>query len=121
MTLPSTWRELWRTDDRREAMNAITTIAAMEFDVRCRDRSGQPVDLCDPDAEHAPPYRVDVPGTHWDDLADVVDVMLDEQSEFDRLVEARARHRRWTLAVILIVFALIPVVVAVIAATDDDS
>jgi hypothetical protein len=68
---PMTWRELAQFDDLPLARAVATSIAAMEFEVRLQDG------------------RVEVHGAHWDDLAEVLQEIIDEQVEFDRRLAER--------------------------------
>lgn len=73
---PTSWRELARFSDLLLARAVATSIAAMEFDVRLRGGGESP----------RPPFRIEVQGTHWADLAEVLEEIVDEQVEFDRQV-----------------------------------
>ncbi len=78
------WRELARFDDLPIARAVAVSIAAMEFDVR----------LAGGESEGPPsPYRVEVHGACLDDLADVLQEIIDEQVEFDRRLAQRGGRR----------------------------
>jgi len=81
MVLQATWCELCRFDDLVLARAVATSIASMEFDVR----------LC---AIDRPPYIVQVEDVHVRDLAAVLDEIVDEQREFDRMLSDRSRSVR---------------------------
>ena len=93
MVLQAPWCELCRFDDLALARAVATSIASMEFDVRlcaigCTTR---PVD--EPD-HGCPPYIVQVDDVDVRDLADVLDEIIDEQREFDRMLAGRSRAVR---------------------------
>ena len=84
MVAQTTWCELCRFDDAVLARAVATSIAAMEFDVRLRAA--------------VPPFVVEVPDSERLELAEVLDEIVDEQVEFDRMLACRpamdARHVR---------------------------
>lgn len=92
MVAPTTWCELCRFDDPALARAVATSIAAMEFDVRLRG------------ADHAP-FVIEVAGTHRKDLAEVLEEIIDEQVEFDRMLAERAaasaHHARVVVVLVL--------------------
>ena len=95
------WRELCRFDDLLEARAVVTSIAAMEFDVRL-SAAGDPARESD-DAGR-PPYVVEVIHNDLPDLAEVLSEIIYEQREFDRHL-ARCgveRHGRRMMIVILL-------------------
>jgi len=119
-----TWRELHRTQDSREAMTVLTTIAAMEFEVRC------------PGARHAeageeegaltlgdPPFIIEVREEDWIDLRGVLGSLLEEQAEFERLYEERRERRRrferWMVMVVAL-GAVITMLLASLGCAADD-
>ncbi len=83
----NSWRELARFDDLPLARAVATSIASMEFDVRVSGADSEAVDVPDP------PYRIEVHHTHWHDLADIFDEIVDEQVEFDRRLAQRGVSR----------------------------
>ena len=96
MVAQTPWRELCRFDDPLLARAVATSIAAMEFEVRLDGRLG-----ARPDAERQttgrPPYVVRVVADDWSDLAEVLDEIIHEQVEFDRLLaegQTAGRHAR---------------------------
>lgn len=124
------WRELYRTDDVSDALTVVTTIAAMEFDVRWRstepeaDREGNETrpDLghqryprclrgCLTDIEIGlPPYIIEAPADDLRDLRDVIDDIQAEQWEFET---DYVEHRVWrdrTVVLGTVGLVMIPVV-----------
>ncbi len=94
MVAKGSWCELCRFEDLLLARAVATSIAAMEFDVRLNapDRG------TDDDAHPGrPPYVIQVGRGAWNELADVLDEIIDEQQEFDRRLAAprtTGRHAR---------------------------
>ncbi len=93
MVLQATWCELCRFDDLVLARAVATSIASMEFDVRlcaigCTTRPDD-----EPDHDR-PPYVVQVDHVDFRELADVLDEIIDEQREFDRMLADRSRAVR---------------------------
>ncbi len=90
MVAQSLWCELCRFDDLLLARAVTTSIAAMEFDVRlCAiGLSARSDDEAHPGR---PPYLVQVHTDHVRDLADVLDEIIDEQQDFDRMLADRGR------------------------------
>ncbi len=85
MVATTSWRELCRFDDAALARAVATSIASMEYDVRLSPHPGRT------------PFIVEVIDAEWADLADVLEEIIDEQIEFDRLVDDRragTRHAR---------------------------
>ncbi len=85
------FRELCRIDDPVIARAVATSIAAMEFDVRL----------------HAPhdgraPHVIEVESLHYADLDDVLEEIVTEQVEFDRLLAERRRAHQPRLVVVVI-------------------
>ena len=88
MVASKPWHELCRFDDVVLARAVATSIAAMEFDVRiCA--SGHPAGTDDADHPGRPPYVVEVAPGELTDLAEVLDEIIDEQQEFDRILAER--------------------------------
>ncbi len=86
MVAQDAWRELCRFEDLGLARAVATSIAAMEFDVRMSARGP----VTDDDAHPGrPPYVIQVEHGVWDELADVLDEIVEEQQEFDRLLAER--------------------------------
>ena len=93
MVLQSTWCELCRFDDLVLARAVATSIASMEFDVRvCAIGCTTPPD--DEPNHGRAPYIVQVDNVDVRDLADVLDEIIDEQREFDRMLADRSRAVR---------------------------
>ena len=74
------WRELCRFDDPGLARAVATSIASMEFEVH----------LSEPEGGQHRAFVIEVEHGDWPELTDVLDEIIDEQQEFDRM---RA-HRR---------------------------
>lgn len=93
MVARTSWCELCRFDDLLQARAVTTSIAAMEFDVRlCA--VGSPA-RSDPDTHPGrPPFIVQVDITDVRDLAEVLDEIIEEQREFDRMLTQRSRVAR---------------------------
>ena len=77
MVAETSWRELCRFEDPMLARAVATSIASMEFDVRLRPSGG-------------PAVVVQVVSGEWGELADVLDEIVDEQVEFDRMLLDRS-------------------------------
>ncbi len=106
------WRELFRCEDLRLARAVATTIAAMEFDVRLssinpaawesgtdRRQGCEAGASCD---RHIPgPHVIEVPVEAWPQLVDVLGEIVDEQREFDEMLELRDERHRVRLVVVL--------------------
>lgn len=123
------WRELIRTDDLDEALTIVTTIAAMEFDVRWLsfDAPGTPgapgalgsCDLvrCESDFG-GPPYIIEVAPDQWHDLRDVLAELREEQWEFDRRVETSRGNRDRVVVGVTVVLSVAPIVISIIDLLD---
>lgn len=84
------WCELCRFDDLLLARAVTTSIASMEFDVQlCA--IGLAARSDDETHPGRPPYVVQVHMDHVRDLADVLDEIIDEQQDFDRMLADRGR------------------------------
>ena len=81
MVLHASWCELCRFDDLVLARAVATSIASMEYNVRLWE-----IDR--------PPYIVQVDNVDVRSLADVLDEIIDEQREFDRMLADRSRAVR---------------------------
>ena len=107
------WRELYRCDELSRAGVVATSIAAMEFDVRLRD-AGTGRYLDQPGSEGEPrrgPYAVETRAGDWEDLASVLDAIIEEQSQFDAYLLERDRRtgraqRSFLLLLIVVVGVL---------------
>ncbi len=101
MVAQGAWCELCRFEDLLLARAVATSIAAMEFDVRLNALGG----ATDDDAHSGrPPYVILVGRGARNELADVLDEIIDEQQEFDRrLAEPRTagRHARMVTVITL--------------------
>jgi hypothetical protein len=96
MVAETSWRELCRFDDLPLAQAVATSIEAMEFEVVLRSYDG-PLRADAAVATGRPPYVVQVVASEWGDLASVLEEIISEQQEFDRLLFQRrvaGRHHR---------------------------
>lgn len=92
MVAQTAWCELCRFDDLLLARAVATSIASMEFDVRlCAIGSTR---RCDESGCGRPPYVVQVDDRQVQELADVLDEIVEEQREFDRMLADRSRGVR---------------------------
>jgi len=109
MAETTAWRSLYRSSDPDKVRKLITSLASMEFDVRCSNGDGKPIQS-DDERFGSPPYTIDVAEEHWPELVSLVDEIISEQDEFDAMLEAKAhlgqRKRRLLLLLILLVAAL---------------
>src|SRR5262245_51405767 len=95
------WRQLARFDDPGLASAVATTIAAMEFEVRLED-----------------PTIVEVLEHDQADLADVLEEIVAEQQEFDRLLEEKRRSAERAGIILLLVLSGAADVVVLLTALD---
>jgi hypothetical protein len=122
-TTNGSWRELHRTKDAREAMTVLTTIAAMEFEVRCP--GALPIDAGEEAGSNLgdPPYVIEVRTEDWTDLRGVFASLLEEQEQFEREYEARqARKRRFErwMVVVVALGALITMLLASLGCVEEE-
>lgn len=102
------WRELHRTRDFREAATIATCLAAMEFDATLVDGLGREVspEIVDDLKE---PFCVRVPVEDAVLLHEVLEEIIAEQTQFDRLLARRHqnedRRNRQTLLVLIAIVA----------------
>ena len=103
------WQELCRFTDPQLARSVATSIESMEFEVRLAgdDRRAQPGHSASTNPSTAP-YVIEVNHSDWGALADILDEIVDEQLEFDRLFEMR--HTRLSRQRIFIIITLTGVV-----------
>lgn len=103
------WRAIYRSSDTDKVRKLITSLAAMEFDVRCTNSSGSSIQ-CHDEQFGSSPYLVEVAEEDWPELAGLVDEIISEQDEFDAMLDAREhlghRKRRLLILLIIIVAAL---------------
>lgn len=108
------WRELFRCDDLKLARAVATSIAAMEFDVRVCSINPAAWVCADNDVDHKSsscsrdddcvipgPHVIEVPASVWPQLAGVLGEIIDEQREFDELLELRRERHRTRLVIVL--------------------
>jgi hypothetical protein len=96
MVAETSWRELCRFNDPLLARAVATSIEAMEFEVLLR-AGDDPRGIDGAPRPGRAPYVVEVGADVWGDLADVLQEIIEEQQEFDRmLIQRRAvgRHGR---------------------------
>lgn len=102
MQVTNKWLELCRFTDQGLSQAVATSIAAMEFDVR----------LIEIENQNQRQFVIEVDPEHFDALNDILQEIVDEQIEFDDLLNfhrtSRDRHR-------IIIFIAITGVVEVIA------
>ncbi len=80
------WRELYRCESLKQARTIITSISAMEFEVRLRNElTGRLVEAEDKDGKGQ--YLIEARSADLQDLAEVLDQIVDEQREFDAFLE----------------------------------
>ena len=104
MVAETPWRELCRIEDPVLARAVATSIAAMEFDVRLAAAGGMEGVADDETGSGRPPYVVEVDRAEWQELADVLDEIIQEQRDFDRLLAERChvgRHARLVTVITL--------------------
>ena len=90
MVAETSWQELCRFDDVLLARAVATSIAAMEFEVRlCAVGAGHAARGDAAEQPGPPPYIVQVSPAQWSDLAEILDEIIREQREFDRLLTER--------------------------------
>ena len=105
------WRELYRSDDGDQASMIATCLEAMEFEVRVSSDGATVSD------RHLPPrkavYRVDVPTGNWDELREVLEEIISEQTRFDAFLSGwppRAnRWKRWLLGLTITTVVILSV------------
>jgi hypothetical protein len=96
MVAETPWRELCRFDDLLLARAVAMSLEAMEFEVLLR-AADSPHGIDDGPRSGRPPYVVQVISSEWGELADVLEEIITEQQEFDRLILQRqvaGRHTR---------------------------
>ena len=104
MVAETSWRELCRFDELPLARAVATSLEAMEFDVLLRAADSPPEgDQAPPYGR--PPYVVQVVASEWGDLADVLEEIIAEQREFDRMVNRHRAASRQSRIVTVIVLA----------------
>lgn len=118
-----------------EARAVLTTVAAMEFDARLVGRA-RPGEEDEPHEETAeavdrpwsagwaaraerpepgdPPYVVEVPAADRAELAEVLDVILEEQAEFDASLARRGTRLGWEEQLAAAVLSLVSAILGVL-------
>ena len=97
----STWRELYRCDDLRQARALAACIGAMEFDVRLCSAPMSVIDDAGEDGQIRGPHVIEVHDSTWPQLADVLLEILAEQQEFDEMLEWRRQRHHARLVIVL--------------------
>jgi hypothetical protein len=106
----SQWRILYRSSDPDAIRKLITSLAAMEFDVRCTNGSGSPVYSHD-EEYGSPPFVVEVAAADWPELIELHEEIIREQDEFDAWLDSREHERRRRRRVLI----LLTIVIAALA------
>jgi hypothetical protein len=88
MVAETSWRELCRFDDPFLARAVATALEAMEFEVVLR-AGDDPRGIDGAPRPGRAPYVLEVVASDWGDLADVLEEIIDEQQEFDRMLIRR--------------------------------
>ncbi len=103
MYAPAQWRELCRFKDPQLARSVATSVASMEFEVRLAGDDRLSQQGCDEPTElGSPPYIVQVDDSDWATLTDILDEIVDEQVQFDRLFETHhIKYRRQRIVLIV--------------------
>ncbi len=84
------WRVLYAGEGLARARVIATAIEAMEFEVRlCDVATDLPVEALGANLDHDGVYRIEARGEDWSDLAEVLEQIIEEQSEFDAFLEHR--------------------------------
>ena len=89
-TATNNWQELCRFTDQSLARAVATSIAAMEFDVRL-------IEIEDPNQ-----YVIEVDSDNFNALNDLLQEIVDEQIEFDALLEFNHATRGFRLDELLL-------------------
>ena len=108
---PAQWRELCRFEDPQLARSVATSIASMEYEVRLPGNDRLSQQSCDEPTDFgAPPFIVQVDDNDWAALKDVLEEIVDEQREFDRLFETHhVKYRRRRIVIILTLTGVVEV------------
>lgn len=88
-----------------------TCIAAMEYEVDLTDARGQRIDH--PSHEGAgPPFIVKVTSACWSQLNDVLDEIIEEQTQFDTYLSSwHVTAARWKRNLLFLIIAIVMVLV----------
>jgi len=81
------WRDLCWCEGLARARAIATTIAAMEYDVRLR-HAATALSVTAEEEDWGGPYVIEARAADWDELADVIDQIVDEQQQFDTFIDA---------------------------------
>ena len=113
MSDPLSWRVLYAGEGLARARAIATVIEAMEFEVRlCDVATDLPVEALEADLDKDGVYRIEARGEDWSDLAEVLEQIIAEQSDFDALLERRDRS---VLSAQRVVLGVVVVAVIVLA------
>ncbi len=115
------WRELYRCDSLGKARTVVTSISAMEFEVRLRDGlTGQLVDpeMGSPPGSESVVFSIEAREEDWGDLDSVLEEIIDEQREFDAFLESWHSLSGRAQLICFAVAGIIALVIAVLAVMD---
>ena len=101
MQIANQWQELCRFTDQSLSRAVATSIAAMEFDVRL-------IEIGNPNQRQ---YVIEVDHDHFDALNEILQEIVDEQIEFDELLEFNsATHGRQRIIIIIALTGVVEVI-----------
>ena len=104
MQITNQWQELCRFTDQSLSRAVATSIAAMEFDVRLIEIGNQS------DRQ----FVIEVDHEHFDALNDILQEIVDEQIEFDDLLELHHATRGRQRIIIIIALTGVVEVIAIL-------
>ncbi|MCH8823713.1 MAG: hypothetical protein IH984_09425 [Planctomycetes bacterium] len=104
MQITNQWQELCRFTDQTLARAVATSIAAMEFDVR----------LIEIGNLNQRQYVIEVDCEHFDALNEILQEIVDEQIEFDELLEFNCTTRSRQRIIIIIALTGVVEVIAIL-------
>lgn len=102
MQIANPWQELCRFTDQTLSRAVATSIAAMEFDVRL-------IEIGNPNQ-----YVIEVDHEHFDALNEILQEIVDEQIEFDELLEFNCTTRSRQRIIIIIALTGVVEVIAIL-------
>lgn len=104
MQATNKWQELCRFTDHTLARAVATSIASMEFDVR----------LIEIGKQNQRQYVIEVDHDHWGSLSEILQEIVDEQVEFDDLLEIHQATRGRQRIIIIIAITGVVEVMAIL-------
>lgn len=104
MQIANQWQELCRFTDQTLSRAVATSIAAMEFDVR----------LIEIGNLNQRQYVIEVDHEHFDGLNEILQEIVDEQIEFDELLEFNSATRGRQRIIIIIALTGVVEVIAIL-------